>query len=147
MGMQIKTAEFAIELATQLRPASPPRAAQESSAIPSLEYWQGASGQRYVHSIFSLVGCPRLPACTYILVRRNANGSREALRIGTVTADAWSLNLAEIRHRAAQLGANEVHAHLIAADTMARTRIARDLQAGQFAELAAEPAPRPDYLC
>ena len=112
----------------------------------AFQFWRGASGQRYVHTIFDLVGCPRLPACTYVLVRRDASGARRPLRIGMVTAQAWSLNLAEIRHRAAQLGANEVHAHLIAGEAQSRCAIASDLQAGQFAELSAEPASCPGLL-
>ena len=113
----------------------------------AFQFWRGLSGKRYVHTIYNLMSCPRLPACTYVLVRRDASGTRHALRIGTVSAQAWSLNLAEIRHRAAQLGANEVHAHLIAGDTGTRARIASDLQAGQFAELAEEPAARPTNVC
>ena len=113
----------------------------------AFQFWRGLSGRRYVHTIYDLVTCPRLPACTYVLVRRDASGTRHPLRIGTVSAQAWSLNLAEIRHRAAQLGANEVHAHLIAGDTETRSRIASDLQTGQFAELAEEPAARPSQLC
>ena len=112
----------------------------------AFQFWRGASGRRYVHTIFDLVACPRLPACTYVLVRRDASGKRQALRIGTVTAQAWSLNLAEIRHRAAQLGANEVHAHLLTSEQDQRATIAADLQVGQFAELAAEPAARPVHL-
>jgi len=111
------------------------------------QFWCGLSGRSYVHTIFELIGCPRVPACSYVLVKREANGLRSALRIGTVSAEAWSLNLAEIRHRAAQLGANEVHVHLIAGDAASRLKVAEDLQAGQFAELAAEPATRPAFLC
>ena len=114
---------------------------------PAFQFWSGASGRRYVHSVFELTGCPRLPACTYVLVRRDAQGKRTPVRIGAVSAEAWSLNLAEIRHRAALLSANEVHVHLIADDVPTRTQIAADLQAGQFAEYAAEPAPVPSYLC
>ena len=147
MGMQFKTAEFARPDMRGLGPQGWPEAVPGAPGEHSFQFWHGASGRRYVHTIFDLVTCPRLPACTYVLVRRETAGNRRPLRIGTVCAEAWSLNLAEIRHRAAQLGANEVHAHLIAGEPAARARIAADLQAGQFAELAAEPAPRPEYLC
>lgn len=143
MGMQLRTGEFANARAVEARP----RLLLEAKPAASFQFWRGTSGRRYVHTIFDLISCPRLPACTYLLVRRDASGNRTALRIGTVSAEAWSLNLAEIRHRAAQLGANEVHAHLIAGDGQARGRIAADLQAEQFAELAAEPAPVPERLC
>jgi len=145
MGMQFKPVEFAA--AEPLTLALPALREAAVAAAPALQFWHGASGRRYVHTVFDLISCPRLPACSYVLVRREANGTRRALRIGTVSAEAWSLNLAEIRHRASQLGANEVHAHLIAADTAGRARTAQDLQAGQFAELSAEPAARPALLC
>ena len=146
MSMQFKTQDFAGAEALT------PRGCTETAVLPnaeplSLQFWRGASGKRYVHTVFDLITCPRLPACTYLLVRRDAKGNRRALRIGTVSAEAWSLNLAEIRHRAAQLGANEVHAHLIAAGASARSQIAEDMQAGQFAELSCEPSGRPDRLC
>ena len=121
-------------------PAAAPAAGQE------FQFWAGASGKRYVHTIFDLVGCPRIPACSYVLVRREVNGRRTAVRIATASAEAWSLNLAEIRHRAAQLGANEVHVHLIALSGQATAGIAADLQAAHFAELAPEPSEVPHRL-
>lgn len=146
MGMQYKTEDFAgadvLAAHHQAEAFDLPKA-----ETLSLHFWRGASGKRYVHTVFDLLTCPRLPACTYLLVRRDAKGNRRALRIGTVSAEAWSLNLAEIRHRAAQLGANEVHAHLIAPGAAARCQIAEDMQAGQFAELSAEPSERPRHLC
>jgi len=148
MSMQFKPESFtnsaqALDLQTTARAE---RRGENPAPLP-LQFWHGASGRRYVHTIFDLVTCPRLPACTYVLVRRDAKGGRQALRIGAASAEAWSLNLAEIRHRAAQLGANEVHVHLIAADTTGRRQIAQDLQAGQFAEHSAEPSNRPEHLC
>ena len=147
MGMQFKTGEFAKGLALPVCPAGPPAYLPEPYGDLCIQFWHGASGKRYVHTVFDLLACPRLPACTYVLVRRDALGHSQALRISTVSAEAWSLNLAEIRHRAAQLGANEVHAHLIAADTASRIQVAQDLQAGQFAEFSPEPAARPERLC
>jgi hypothetical protein len=110
-------------------------------------FWPGASGRVYVHSVFNLVECPRLPPCVYLLARRSEDG-RTILRIDQASAEAPSLNLAEVRHRGARLGANEVHVHLIATGQADRLQIVRDLQAGQFAEIAAEPtSERPVQLC
>jgi hypothetical protein len=147
MGMQFKeSGSAAVDPLTFHRPVL--RNGSLAVAQPSaLQFWRGASGRHYVHTVFDLISCPRLPACSYVLAYRDASGRRRALRIGTVSAEAWSLNLAEIRHRASQLGANEVHAHLIAADTEGRARTAQDLQASQFAELSAEPTERPARLC
>jgi hypothetical protein len=116
-------------------------------ATSDFQFWTGASGRSYVHTRYDLIGCPRVPACAYLLVKRDDAGVRTALRIGTVAAEAWSLNLAEIRHRAAQLGANEVHLHLLAGDAATRANVASDLQQGLFAEHSPEPTPTPAYLC
>ena len=102
--------------------------------------WLGASGQRYAHSIFSLIDCPPLPKVAYALVRRDANGTRKVLQIASGTSDAPTLNLARIRQRAAMLGANEVHVHALARTDDERQLVVCDLRAGQFGALAEEPA-------
>ena len=94
-------------------------------------FWTGASGKRYVHSVYDLVECPALPAANYVFVRRNASGRPEALSIGRVTSSVPSLNLAEIRHRGAELGATEVHIHLLADNAKVGKLIEFDLRTGQ----------------
>ena len=73
--------------------------------------WRGASGQAYVHTVYGLIECPPLPKASYILVRREADGRRVALFAGLGSNDAATLNLAQVRQRGAQLGANEVHVY------------------------------------
>jgi hypothetical protein len=147
MGMGQHTAEPQAKVVFQAdAQALTPRSSNGTSPA-DFQFWAGLSGRSYVHTIFDLIACPRVPACSYVLVKRHPDGSRAALRIGTVAAEAWSLNLAEIRHRAAQLGANEVHLHLIASDAGSQQKVAEDLQASQFAELSPEPATPPAYLC
>jgi hypothetical protein len=102
-------------------------------------FWQGASGRRYVHTVYSLIECPALSAANYILVRSGGEGRREAVRIGRVEHGAPTLNLAEIRRLGAALGADEVHIHLLAADTAEAKVIEFDLRAGQFEALSAQP--------
>ncbi|MFD0986008.1 hypothetical protein [Methyloligella solikamskensis] len=97
----------------------------------AFHYWRGASGQRYLHSVYSLIGCPALPQANYILVRRDEDGSRTPLAIGATTGDTSSLNLADLRHRGAQLGANEVHIHLLAETDAEREEVCDDLRATQ----------------
>ncbi len=112
-------------------------------AVPnndSFHFWSGASGQRYVHTIYGLRDCPELPNCVYVLVRSDDNGRRTALRIGCADQTATSLNLALVRQRAAQLGANEIHVHMLAETHEQRMISEFDLQAGQFGALSAEPA-------
>ena len=114
------------------------------AAVPALasqfQSWQGASGRRYVHTVFPLILCPVLPQANYILVRREADGTRTVLRVGCTTSEAESLNLAEIRRRGAQLGANEVHVHLLGETAEERADIERDLRCGGLAGRTAEAA-------
>jgi hypothetical protein len=100
-------------------------------------FWTGASGKRYVHTVYELVECPPLPAANYVLVRREANGRRQILSIGRVSDAAPSLNLAVIRRRGAELGADEVHVHLLADTAKLSKLVEFDLRTGQVeADLA-----------
>ncbi len=101
-------------------------------------FWSGASGRRYVHTVYSLIECPELASGSYIFVRRGADGRRIALAIGRTTHDAASLNLAEIRHQGALIGANEVHVHLLAGTAAQSRMVELDLRAGQL-----DPATTP----
>jgi hypothetical protein len=100
---------------TQRRAAPEPLALGLPQDLPArLHFWRGASGKRYVHSVYSLIECPPLPKAMYLLVHRNKDGQRQVLHIGCGQSDAPTLNLARIRQRGAQLGANEVHVHFLA---------------------------------
>ncbi len=103
------------------------------------QVWRGASGHGYAHSVYSLIACPPLPQASYILVRRDAHGRRTALRVDLGQNDAPTLNLAQVRQRGAQLGANEVHVHFEAASEDERRLVTCDLRAGLFGTLNAEP--------
>jgi hypothetical protein len=94
-------------------------------------FWSGASGRRYVHTIYSLIECPALPAGNYVLVRREANGVRNVLSVGRVSNESASLNLAEIRKLGAELEANEVHVHLLAHSVKQSMFVEADLRTGQ----------------
>ncbi len=100
-------------------------------------FWSGGTGRRYVHTIYSLVECPALPAGNYVLVRRDHNGSRHVLAIGRVGHESASLNLAEIRRRGAELEANEVHVHLLAHTAKQSLFVEADLRTGQNTGMAA----------
>jgi len=118
------------------RPASPGLLEQ----APVREHvWHGASGRSYPHSVYSLVGCPPLPQACYMLVRRDPKGARTVLRIALGRDDAPTLNLARVRQRGAELGANEVHVHFLAASDAERSLAACDLRAGLFGALESEP--------
>ena len=94
----------------------------------SFLFWTGASGSRYVHSVFGLFECPPIEAANYVLVKRHEGGQRTVLSIGRAAHASASLNLADIRQRSAQLGANEVHVHLLAGGQAESQRIEADLR-------------------
>jgi hypothetical protein len=104
-------------------------------------FWRGASGERYLHTVYGLIDCPPLPRANYMLVHRDASGASKVLRIGHTSHEAGTLNLAEIRHRGAKLGANEVHVHFLAESERERRVVELDLCTRVFGTLASEPAP------
>jgi hypothetical protein len=104
-------------------------------------YWRGASGEKHLFTMYSLIDCPPLPQSAYILVTRDEDGHRTAAHVGVASEDAPTLNLAAIRQRGAQLGVNEVHVHFLAASDEARMLVACDLRAQLFGSLASEPVP------
>lgn len=97
------------------------------------QFWTGASGNRYIHSIYSLLYCPELPAVNYLLVHRDPQGTQKVLAAGHTKHDAPSLNLAEVRKLGATLGANEVHVHRLADDATAAKVVEHDLRQAQLA--------------
>jgi hypothetical protein len=121
-------------------PPKPVRLGGRSRAPTAQRQWRGASGRRYTHSVYSLIECPPLPKAVFLLVRRDADGMRTVLHVGMAASDADSLNLAQVRQRGAQLGANEVHVYLQRRTDAARSLAAIDLRARLIGELAAEPS-------
>jgi hypothetical protein len=95
---------------------------------PPFQFWTGASGTRYVHTIYNLFECPQVDAGNYILVKRHTGGQRTVLSIGRAAHTVASLNLADIRQRSAELGANEVHIHLLADSSAESCNIEADLR-------------------
>jgi len=92
-------------------------------------YWRGATGRRYLHTVFPLLDCPEIPKANYIIVACSGNGARQALEIGQTFDRAGSLNLAHLRQRAAQLGASEIHIHVLAETPSGRNSVEADLRA------------------
>jgi hypothetical protein len=93
-------------------------------------FWRGATGERYVHTVFGLLDCPELPRAIYILVKRDASERRTVLHVGRADHEATSLNLAEVRFRGASVGANEVHVHFLVEGDRERRLVEFDLQTG-----------------
>lgn len=116
------------DIALDDRGATPSHAALNSPSTAPFLFWTGASGARYVHSIYNLFECPPVEAANYVLVKRHTDGHRTVLSIGRAVHGSGPLNLAEIRLRSAQLGANEVHVHLLADDCAQSQHIEADLR-------------------
>ncbi len=99
----------------------------ELSAPLAVESWLGASGRRFRHTVYSLIGCPAPETANFILVRRGADGRSQVLAIGRTETTTASLNLARIRREGATLGANEVHMYNQALSDQARAEINFDI--------------------
>lgn len=99
---------------------------------PRFHFWTGASGKRYVHTVYSLFDCPTLEDANYILVRRHDRSARTVLAIGRLSNHCPTQNLAEIRQHAAALGADEVHVHLLASSSQEAEAVEADLITAQF---------------
>jgi hypothetical protein len=91
-------------------------------------YWRGASGKKYIHSVYAASACPPLPGAIYVAVRRIG-------QLRTVTAMGrfspfWDGTSSEM----ADVDADEIHVHLLARDNAAAEAILNDLKAA-FAEV------------
>lgn len=94
----------------------------------AIVFWRGTSGHSYVHTIYSLTGCPDMQPASVMLVRHAGGGRRAVLHVMTVDHPYPSLNLAAIRQTGARLGANEVHVHFAGGSALARRTASIDLK-------------------
>jgi hypothetical protein len=95
---------------------------------PRFWYWHGASGRRYIHSIYAPDMCPPLPGAVFLAVRRLGT-LRTVLGAGRF-AGLWDVNMAiENTTHWRDLGANEIHVHLLGRDDREAENIAADLAA------------------
>ena len=111
-------------------------AAPQGDTSARFHFWTGASGKRYVHTVYSLFDCPAVETANYVLVRREGVAKRTVLAIGRLTNESASLNLAEIRQRGATIGADEVHVHLLAMSETEAHAVESDLRSAQAATLS-----------
>ena len=88
-------------------------------------YWRGASGQRYIHSIYQRHLCPPVPGAVYVLVRV-CGGSRRALAVGRFDAEG---NMSGALPLGGQPGEEEIHVHLLAREEETARHVMRDLLA------------------
>ena len=86
-------------------------------------YWRGASGKKYIHSIYAGDACPPLPGAIYVAVRRIGH-LRTAVAVGRFSP-LWDGAFSEF----AGIDADEIHVHLLAHDNSAANAVLGDLQA------------------
>ena len=91
-------------------------------------YWYGASGHRYIHSVYRLDTWPGHLDANIMLVRNCPDEGRQILWVGQCGTDHGHLSDPGILAWAQANGANEVHVHLLGASATDRGQIACDLQ-------------------
>jgi hypothetical protein len=85
-------------------------------------YWQGASGRKYIHSIYEPESCPPLPGAVYVGVKRQGS-LRVAVCVGRFLP-LWD------SHRAIDAkasGFDELHVHLLAREPGEAEQVRADL--------------------
>ncbi len=93
-------------------------------------YWRGASGRRYIHTVYEADDCPPLPGAVYVSVERDGRGPCRVLAVGCFPAHL-AFNLARQADGGAGIGlANEIHVHLLADGEDERQMILDDLRQG-----------------
>lgn len=84
-------------------------------------YWRGASGKKYIHSVYPWGDCPPLPGAVYVAVKRVGH-LRTAIAVRRF-APVWDDAFKAFQH----LDADEVHVHLLARDTAHANAVLTDL--------------------
>jgi hypothetical protein len=89
-------------------------------------YWTGASGRKYIHSVYGLDDCPPLPGAIYVAVRREGP-LRLVLGIGRFLpfwdGPLGGRDVACLRRQ----GVDEIHVHLLAKSPAVAEAILEDL--------------------
>jgi hypothetical protein len=102
-------------------------------------YWRGASGRKYIHSVYAPDDCPPLPGAVYIAVAREG-GNRRVLAVGSFASVLDKPQMVADRMDMLKLGANEIHVHLLAKSHDDAAAVERDLSAGLLVPQAANAA-------
>lgn len=123
-NMRISTSEATVEY---INPNEPLVISNDADLENAFHFWQGVSGKRYIHSVYSIFTCPELPKANYVLVKRDVDGRCQAVAIGQTSKTVGSLNLAFLRQQAARLGANEIHINVMSHSDEERNMVRLDL--------------------
>jgi hypothetical protein len=113
-----------------------------SFAEPDMQfwYWRGASGRKYIHSVYAPDDCPPLPGAVYVAVARKG-ADRHVLAIGRFSNVLDRPHVVANKMQLLRLGASEIHVHLLAKSQDEADQIEKDLsQALVMPEIAANAA-------
>jgi hypothetical protein len=89
-------------------------------------FWTGASGRRYIHSVYPVNDCPPLPGAVFVLVKRYGT-MRTVVGVGRFSPH-WDGVACRVGARGVSLAdADEVHVHLLAKSLPERDAILNDL--------------------
>jgi hypothetical protein len=89
-------------------------------------YWTGASGRKYIHSVYGLEDLPPLPGAIYVGVRREGP-LRLVMAIGRFSP-FWDGVLGSCeRADFCQAGVDEIHVHLLAKSPEVANAVLEDL--------------------
>lgn len=106
---------------------APARISLEAAIGERFLYWYGASGEGYLHTVFTPETCPILDNAGFISVYRDAHGARHVLNIGILSTPGGRAG--PMRNQVEHLfsGANEVHLHLLSSSSTAADKVHDDL--------------------
>lgn len=96
-------------------------------------YWQGASGQTYIHSIYSRDLSPPVPGAIFVIVHR-CGSVRRAICAGQIGPDG---RIPDSRPPAE--GEEEIHLHLLARDAKSASEILSDMEEAMAGRTQAAP--------
>ena len=121
-----------------------------ASSLPGFKdrfwYWHGYSGQKYIHSIYSLSDCPPLPGAVYVIVQKTEDGGRKALEVGRF-GENWDYVEALIEdQRCGLVSIDEIHVHLLAGSDENADEVLTDLEgvighSSSFVGFREDPTP------
>ncbi len=115
---------------------SPFRLSPATADMPELSerfwYWQGASGRKYIHSVYEPENCPPLPGAVYVGVKRQGS-----MRIAVCVGRFLPLRDANKAIDARFSDFDELHVHLLASASGEAEQVRADLNLalGEFSDL------------
>ena len=111
-------------------------------SIPEIWGWQGRSGYWYAHNIFPMISAPKwIAECNYLFVAVGGDHKRYPIYIGQTGNLRSRLTSHEKLRPALDLGATEIHVHLLGVSEDNRLLIEADLLDAYYTPLNQRDLP------